>query len=891
MAAFNKNIHLCPGTFLTLLMKAKNDVATAHEKEKGISYSNSDDDVFAALLRVSFQNFEVKNEGSFHTFTNQYKQCGKEVAKSIPLADENAIEEIRKAKLNVGFTLRMQQFIKTYLKETELNWLINALVDLMEADPLISDVNLWYMGASFQRETSTLKINDSIYVDWFLASVWYYIITECKHNRIEKEIYDSWFAKENNDQGYDFVSGIGKKAVVNYKIQWFETPGTLLESVFGVEEEDDEEDEDEGIAFNLDVCPEIGEKPPLLLFAIKEDILDEEGDAVKVYLDNVYENNYMVQTFYYEQRAEFEKFYVRNNLSRKVGNYSRYYYSTVDNEDAITVAARTKHVIISGTGGLGKSMMMHYFLLQGVKGYDESGLLPLLVRLKDFGTTTSKLKDYLFEEFEALSEGGMDEDIFEGLLKQGKLILLLDGMDEIQTAFRGVFEVEISKFVKLYKNNIIIISSRPNGNFRGLGGSFEEYLLQPLTQPQAIDMIKRLDFSRTEVKEKFLEKLENEYYRTHRSFAENPLLLTIMLTTFAAFGRINSDSQKVHLFYEEAFVALAQKHDANKMGGAVNREFSTGFSTNRLAEYMARFCAYSYMEKKTNFTKTEFDYYFNAAKKKLCSPIEEQVTADDFMFDLQHNVCLIYPENLKWEFTHRSFQEYFCARFFNENAFDEQLYGIGMKLEERGQHNGDLTFRMLYDMNPTQIELFILLPFLENLFSECDKKNGYKTFLEKMYSTIYYIAGETDGNYSTNDPDSFLFGFIVLRYGLPVSGDYFDGRWDSREEFVDEEYLEVTEHEGDGWNEPYYESTSIKRRDDLSVEYLDYCDDDPCGYECSFEVETVLSNEEEYEEFIKELESQECPIRIQYESARALMEEWQEKKASRNKKTSFMDMF
>lgn len=242
MAAFNKNIHLCPGTFLTLLMKAKNEVATAHEKEKGISYSNSDDDVFAALLKISFPDFVVEKEGSFHTFTNQYKQCGKEAARSIPLANENAVEGIRKNQLNVGFALRMQQFIKTYLKETELNWLINALVDLMDADPLISDKNLWYMGASFQRETSTLRINDSIYVDWFLASVWYYIITECKYNKIEKEVYDSWFAKEPKDKGYEFVSNIGKKDAVNYKIQWYETSGTLLESAYLDDEEDEMDD-------------------------------------------------------------------------------------------------------------------------------------------------------------------------------------------------------------------------------------------------------------------------------------------------------------------------------------------------------------------------------------------------------------------------------------------------------------------------------------------------------------------------------------------------------------------------------------------------------------------------------------------------------------------------
>lgn len=92
-----------------------------------------------------------------------------------------------------------------------------------------------------------------------------------------------------------------------------------------------------------------------------------------------------------------------------------------------------------------------------------------------------------------------------------------------------------------------------------------------------------------------------------------------------------------------------------------------------------------------------------------------------------------------------------------------------------------------------------------------------------------------------------------------------------REEFVDEEYLEVMECDGNGYDEPYYESTEIKRRSDLSESYLDCYNDEPCGYECSFDIEVILSDEEEYEEFINELVKPECPVRIQYEKARELM--------------------
>jgi hypothetical protein len=162
MPAFEEEIHLCPGTFLTLIMRAKNEVASAHEKKKGISYSNSDDDVFEALIKVAFQDYKVENKDSFRTFTNGYKKCAKEAAKAIPLANENAIEGLRKNGINVDFCVRMQCFIKNYIKETELKWLVNALIELIEADSLITDDYKWYVAVSFKRETSTLHVRDSI---------------------------------------------------------------------------------------------------------------------------------------------------------------------------------------------------------------------------------------------------------------------------------------------------------------------------------------------------------------------------------------------------------------------------------------------------------------------------------------------------------------------------------------------------------------------------------------------------------------------------------------------------------------------------------------------------------------------------------------------------------
>ena len=78
-----------------------------------------------------------------------------------------------------------------------------------------------------------------------------------------------------------------------------------------------------------------------------------------------------------------------------------------------------------------------------------------------------------------------------------------------------------------------------------------------------MQLIDRLEFRPDEpaIKKKFLSVLERMLFRTHRSFTENPLLLTIMLLTFEQYAEV---PVKMHVFYREAFEVLAKRHDASK---------------------------------------------------------------------------------------------------------------------------------------------------------------------------------------------------------------------------------------------------------------------------------------------------------------------------------------
>ena len=113
------------------------------------------------------------------------------------------------------------------------------------------------------------------------------------------------------------------------------------------------------------------------------------------------------------------------------------------------------------------------------------------------------------------------------------------------------------------------------------------------------------------------------------------------------------------------------------------------------------------------------------------TPVRNIYVCNDIV--LCDNLCLMYFESGKYHFTHRSFQEYFCALFFSKQK-DRTLEGIGDFFDNlRSRNYGDKTFSMLYDMIPGKIDEYVFIPYLKKLFEECDAGDGYWTFLETMY--------------------------------------------------------------------------------------------------------------------------------------------------------------
>lgn len=210
MSKIKKKPILCGGMLLSLLCKTKNDVAPAHDKVKSVSYENSDEDIFKALIKVLFDDFTVGNAGSFKTITNEYKICKNNGMRYFPFRNANDINAISSTPLSSNMVWKMGELIRNFITYEKRQELLNAVVELLEESTNINETYGWHISENKEVSIKDIRDANEIYIDWLLCDVWRYIVIYSKENKHGLDSYLDWFGKVDEDDGkYHFVSNIG----------------------------------------------------------------------------------------------------------------------------------------------------------------------------------------------------------------------------------------------------------------------------------------------------------------------------------------------------------------------------------------------------------------------------------------------------------------------------------------------------------------------------------------------------------------------------------------------------------------------------------------------------------------------------------------------------------
>ena len=371
----------------------------------------------------------------------------------------------------------------------------------------------------------------------------------------------------------------------------------------------------------------------------------------------------------------------------------------------------SKFLIIEGSGGIGKSTLMKHLFLSELKLKD---YIPIFIELKDFNEEGHlDLEKLLIKKLNQF-HNTFQEEYLDYALQSGCFLFLLDGYDELYSENQKEFFKKLNDFCDKYPENHYILSSRPYSESEFI--EFQRFTVLkavPFTKEQAISLITKIEYPDEELKDKFIRDLESGLYDRHKSFASNPLLLNIMLSTYNDYAKI---PQKLHLFYYQAFDTMLSKHDATK---SYRRKLLSDLSSDTFKECFAIFCFLTYQKAKTEFTFPEIDEIF----KKFPPRIKNVLNIGNFIHDLENCLCVLYKEGNRYKFSHRSFQEYFVAYFLNIQT-DSKMRDYSFRLIESGKFSSsaDSVFPMLEDMSTQRFNNNILIPLLDK-FEESKSKD------------------------------------------------------------------------------------------------------------------------------------------------------------------------
>lgn len=388
-----------------------------------------------------------------------------------------------------------------------------------------------------------------------------------------------------------------------------------------------------------------------------------------------------------------------------------------------SVINTSKRITVIGSGGSGKSVLMRHLFLDCMK---DNTYAPILIELRDLNAEGKSLDDIVAQTLETYGFK-VSGDYVKRAKQAGHLCYFLDGYDEVTPSLRTKLGKEIINLSKRFPNCPIILSSRPDDVFKGIE-DFHIFHMSPLELGSATRLISKLPFDDV-IKGKFISALEGGLFEQHQSFLSNPLLLSIMLLTYSENAEIPS---KISIFYNQAYEALFQRHDAYK--GGFSRTRMTSLDIQDFAKVFSLFALQSYEKRLFKMPRTQCLEFIEKGMKGLGMDFKPE----EFLTDLISAACLLVEDGLEIAFSHRSFQEYFVARHISQAVPDVQE-----RLIDRYWQNMrfDNVIYLLLEMNPDLVERKLIIPKLEKLFAEIGVKRSVGVThatrcFKKFYSAI-----------------------------------------------------------------------------------------------------------------------------------------------------------
>ncbi len=356
-----------------------------------------------------------------------------------------------------------------------------------------------------------------------------------------------------------------------------------------------------------------------------------------------------------EEMEEFEKLYrMRGGFGDK----------KVESVDGVSLVNQKEHLMLLGQPGGGKTTFLKYIGLQALEGKLEHNRIPVFITLRRLADNKQTLLEYIVSEFD-ICDFPDAKPFIEHQLKNGKLLLLLDGLDEVGKSSNKKICDDVNRFCDKYSKNQFIVSCRTaayNQNFP----CFTDVELSDFNEEQIKSFIDKWFYDDKEKAKTCKEKLYLPDNEPILELAKTPLLLTLLCLAFGETLKFASNRSEL---YKKALDALLEKWDSSR--NIERDEIYRHLSTPRKEQMLSRIACEAFDKEKYFIPQKTLEEQIAAfienlpeAKIDTLIPDSRQVLK---AIEAQHGILVERTDDI-YSFSHLTFHEYFTARYIVDNT-------------------------------------------------------------------------------------------------------------------------------------------------------------------------------------------------------------------------------
>ncbi|WP_017306484.1 NACHT domain-containing protein [Spirulina subsalsa] len=429
-----------------------------------------------------------------------------------------------------------------------------------------------------------------------------------------------------------------------------------------------------------------------------------------------------------------------------------------------TILEKYKHLVILGQPGAGKTTLLQALAIQCNQGSWRRDLLPIFIRLKNLPEDNLKLNssNFLNDLFSYSPADNLAQ--LEHLLLQGRVLLLLDGLDEVPAKSKLLLLQKLQRFLEKYHNITCLITCRPAAYQYHLP-NFTEIEIADFSDQQISSFVPKFfqllnhhsllnqkDYSSEILSQQFLKQIQKPKNRSIRELIKTPILLNLSCLVFQQKADFPHNLLKL---YQQSLDILLTRWDMTR--GIQRDSEQCNFSVAEKINLLS-YLAYVMIKKDQYFVdqhhlqKYIIHYLINYQKsQKNRNELEQYVIKILKTIESQHGILVEQAREI-YSFSHLTFQEYLASHWIAHHPKTSVFQTLVNHLYDPNWHNIILI-------------TFSLLPKSETLFTVIQEKS--QEDIAQDVECVLFLTWVQQQAKRCQEQSNFIFvQGVLLSFGL-----------------------------------------------------------------------------------------------------------------------------